>query len=119
MTPDIPRYPDCTRPCRSVDDAVSLMIDIGIDLSPQALIYFTGDARSWPWYSRAVFSYNFFNLSGRNVGTYCAPMDTFSFQSGSDGHGRVWGAHLKPFYQSTDISSNIAWVARRNVVVLL
>lgn len=93
---NIPDYPNHLRPCSTVRQAVEILLKQEIPLKDVAIVHYVSPRNQWPpvygdYGPRSAFSYNFFSPEGRNVGTYIPGMDSFQFQSGSDGRGRQWG----------------------------
>ncbi len=101
----IPAYPNHLRRCTSLNQAIDILAEQGITIKPQAIAHYVDvyGCTAWQRFQQSnqrVFSYNFFNLEGLNVGTYTPDMDSFQFQSGPDGKGRVWGVSsddLRPY----------------------
>ncbi len=89
---NIPAYPNHLRPCTSLNQAVNILSEKRIALKDKAVAHYVRSSQyGYGNYNREIFSYNFFSPEGRNVGTFIPSVNSFQFQSGSDGKGRVWG----------------------------
>ncbi len=116
--PVIPEYPNHGRDCRSVGQAIAYLLDLGVELSPIARVYYVKDQNSYYLHRDDAtrgnrFSVHFFSTAGREVGSYSLIVERFQFHSGTDGKGRVWGSHLEPHYAAESIENEIEWYHQR------
>lgn len=113
---EIPKYPDDGRDCHSIDEAVELLLEIGLTPVNEARISYFPEQDCFSYYfnrGREVLSYAFFNELGREIGSFTPFMKRFTFHSGSDGKGRVWGDPYRRTTCEASIVGNIEYARRK------